>query len=65
MNNKEQINPMMCDPETGICEIPGAFTSGNEINTAAKQNKIRILYFTDPICYAYVQTMISCECPCQ
>ena len=50
MNNKEQINPMMCDPETGICEIPGAFTSGNEINTAAKQNKIRILYFTDPIC---------------
>ncbi|HRP55014.1 ClpXP adapter SpxH family protein [Agriterribacter sp.] len=48
--NKEQINPMMCDPETGICEIPGAVTSGNDINTAAKQDKVRVLYFTDPIC---------------
>jgi predicted DsbA family dithiol-disulfide isomerase len=50
MNNIEQINPMMCDPETGICEIPRAVTSGNDINTAAEQNKVRILYFTDPIC---------------
>ena len=50
MNNIEQINPMMCDSETGICEIPGTLTPGNAINTAAKQNKIRILYFTDPIC---------------
>lgn len=48
--NKEQINPMMCDPETGICEIPGMVASGNDINTPAKQNKVRILYFTDPIC---------------
>ena len=50
MKNIEQVNPLMCDPETGICEIPGAVTSGNDINTAAKQNKIHILYFTDPIC---------------
>jgi predicted DsbA family dithiol-disulfide isomerase len=50
MNNIEQINPMMCDSETGICEIPGALTSRNDINAAAKQHKVRILYFTDPIC---------------
>ena len=50
MNSKEQINPMMCDPETGICEIPVVLTSGNDINTAATHNKIRMLYFTDPIC---------------
>ncbi len=50
MNNIEQINPMMCDPETGICEIPATPASGNNVNTPAKQHKVRILYFTDPIC---------------
>ncbi len=50
MNNKEQMNPMMCNPGTGICEIPGAVASGNDINTSAQQKKVRILYFTDPIC---------------
>lgn len=50
MNNIEQINPMMCDSETGICEIPGALTSRNDISAAVKQHKVRVLYFTDPIC---------------
>ena len=44
------MNPMMCDPETGICEIPTASASGNNVNTSAKQHKVRVLYFTDPIC---------------
>lgn len=50
MNNKEQINPMMCDPETGICEIPGAPAPAHEINISVQQHKVHIFYFTDPIC---------------
>lgn len=38
----EFINGMQCDPNTGICEVPGA---GSNIN-----QPIKLLYFTDPIC---------------
>lgn len=47
MNNKEQIDPMMCDPETGICEIPQA---SNESKNAIENKAVKLLYFTDPIC---------------
>ena len=47
MNNKEQINPMMCDPETGFCEIPSPVAEPkNEVN----KKPVKLLYFTDPIC---------------
>ena len=45
MNSKEQINPLMCNPETGICEVPGM----NTADTATTQ-PVGIVYFTDPIC---------------
>lgn len=50
MNKKEQTTPLMCDPETGICEIPGALLSVTETNIAATKKPVRLLYFTDPIC---------------
>lgn len=50
MSAKEVTNPLMCDPETGICEIPGAQSSAAEINISAKRKPVRLLYFTDPIC---------------
>lgn len=34
-----QTNAMLCDPETGVCEIPATIVK-----------PIRITYFTDPIC---------------
>lgn len=44
-------NPLMCDIETGICEMP---TQGNDLaeNTNQKSGikPIRIIYYTDPIC---------------
>lgn len=49
--NEKQINPLICDPETGMCEIPGA----KEREMAAETNgvtAIRVIYFTDPICSA-------------
>lgn len=48
-NETTFINPLLCDPETGICELPAA----EVVRTAEtyKVNKpVKILYFTDPIC---------------
>ncbi|WP_262249192.1 DsbA family protein [Parapedobacter soli] len=49
--NKDDSNPLMCDPVTGICEIPGAEGKG-EINTQSINKPIKITYFSDPICSA-------------
>ena len=49
--NKDDSNPLMCDPVTGICEIPGAEGKG-EINTQSINKPIKIAYFSDPICSA-------------
>lgn len=42
-------NPLLCDPASGVCEIPAA---GNEEikKTSLNSNPIRIIYYTDPIC---------------
>ncbi|OJJ14802.1 dithiol-disulfide isomerase [marine bacterium AO1-C] len=45
-------NPLLCDPETGICEVP---TNENENlaeqgSTMQATKPIQITYFTDPIC---------------
>jgi len=48
---QEQNNPLMCDPESGICEIPTNNTNTAD-STSVKANKkpIKIIYYTDPIC---------------
>src|SRR5688500_13284119 len=38
---------MQCDPETGICEVPGI--NKNKAHEGHKK-PVRLLYFTDPIC---------------
>ena len=48
---KNQNNPLLCDPETGVCEIPVNHKSSVDKNTPSAQEKsIRVIYFTDPIC---------------
>lgn len=48
---KEQVNPLLCDIETGMCEIPDG-----EDQVAVQEQKpssgkaIKVIYFTDPIC---------------
>lgn len=46
--NADNINPLLCDPLTGICQLP------EEINQDLSGEKhaetIQIIYFTDPIC---------------
>lgn len=44
-------NPLLCDIETGMCETQGDAT--DDTNTKAVKSpgkKIRLVYFTDPIC---------------
>lgn len=49
MENKN-TNPLMCDPETGVCEIPTT-QNANHSEFVSQQNKpVKIIYFTDPIC---------------
>ncbi len=48
---QEQNNPLLCDPETGICEIPNFKTNSVGIETEKSVDKpVKIIYFTDPIC---------------
>ena len=50
-NMQEQNNPLLCDLESGICEIP---TKQNDTVTAetvkAVKKPIKMIYYTDPIC---------------
>lgn len=45
------INPLLCDPETGICEIPGFETERSSVShIQSKEKPVKVIYFTDPIC---------------
>lgn len=46
-------NPLICDPETGFCEIPDKKTEENTLLKSQLSNsRVKLLYFTDPICSA-------------
>lgn len=50
-NMQEQNNPLMCDPESGICEIPTKKISSAESSLIKSDKKpVKIIYYTDPIC---------------
>lgn len=50
MKNTNQNNPLLCDFETGICEMPSpAGKDGSQI-VAKPDQSIKVIYFTDPIC---------------
>ena len=48
--SENKTNPLMCDPETGACEIPIAETDLGKIKIAPEKKPIKIIYYTDPIC---------------
>jgi len=50
---KSENNPLLCDPKTGICELPiqASFDSILKIKQPIEK-PIKIIYFTDPICSA-------------
>lgn len=50
--NKNNKDILMCDPETGTCEIPnlGSEVEPHKIEQSAYNKPIKIIYYTDPIC---------------
>lgn len=48
---EEKNNPLLCDIETGICEIPDHKTAtSNEVDFQSLTKPVKIIYYTDPIC---------------
>lgn len=43
-------NPLMCDPVSGVCEIPSSPNKSESVASISKEKSIKIIYFTDPIC---------------
>lgn len=48
----DKTNPLLCNPETGFCEIPGAQKENITEDNISKDKSVKIIYFTDPICSA-------------
>lgn len=46
----ENHNPLLCDPEKGICEMPVTAANSSEKQSFEQQKAVKIIYFTDPIC---------------
>jgi predicted DsbA family dithiol-disulfide isomerase len=42
----EKVNPLLCDPATGVCEMPAVAHHAGQ----AVVPKSKVIYFTDPIC---------------
>ncbi|HZH70669.1 MAG TPA: DsbA family protein, partial [Flavobacteriaceae bacterium] len=48
---KEQTNPLLCDIETGMCEIPtGKENDSMGAITQSTKKAVKVIYYTDPIC---------------
>ncbi len=43
-------NPLLCDPEKGMCEIPTTQANNKSEYKSNGQKPVKIIYFTDPIC---------------
>ncbi len=47
----ENNNTLICDPKSGICEIPNKTPSSTDSNLVkANKKPVKIIYYTDPIC---------------
>ncbi|WP_080057913.1 ClpXP adapter SpxH family protein [Spirosoma aerolatum] len=44
------INPLLCDVESGMCELPGSDAETKTDLAAQAKQSVSIIYFTDPIC---------------
>jgi predicted DsbA family dithiol-disulfide isomerase len=44
-------NPLLCDPETGMCEMPAAKNDPSDQSSVTAASKpVKVIYYTDPIC---------------
>lgn len=50
-NETIKVNPLLCDIETGMCEMPGEAKKDTHSTTEKSSGKkVKLVYFTDPIC---------------
>lgn len=50
MNKETNSNPLICDIETGMCATNEEATDASTKMATSKERKVRLVYFTDPIC---------------
>lgn len=48
--NENKINPLVCDPATGTCEMPISEKRNGSTVIKTENKPIKIVYYTDPIC---------------
>ncbi len=48
--SEEKTNPLLCDPVSGMCEMPFGEKSNETTNISTENKPIKIVYYTDPIC---------------
>ena len=46
----DNTNPLLCDIETGVCEMPGTSNVEKVNSIIAESNPLKVIYYTDPIC---------------
>lgn len=50
METTENKNPLLCDIETGVCEVLDTVSTGTETSLTFQTKPVKVVYFTDPIC---------------
>ena len=48
--NEEKTNPLLCDPVSGMCEMPAGKSSNETVSILTEHKPVKIIYYTDPIC---------------
>lgn len=47
----EVSNPLLCDPESGLCELPTQSSAATDtVEVLVNEKPIKVIYYTDPIC---------------
>ena len=50
MMENTNSNPLLCNIESGVCEMPDVSFASVDPIEAATQKRVKLIYFTDPIC---------------
>ncbi|ABG59648.1 conserved hypothetical protein; possible dithiol-disulfide isomerase [Cytophaga hutchinsonii ATCC 33406] len=50
-NMQEQNNPLLCNPESGFCEMPSIKPdTAHQADLKSDKKPVKVIYYTDPIC---------------
>ncbi|MHC0447006.1 DsbA family protein [Flavobacterium sp. 3-218] len=48
--SEDKTNPLLCDPVSGMCEMPVGEQSNGKTAISTENKPVKIVYYTDPIC---------------